>query len=148
MYHNPGKHTQQMVNSRINSGMPDFFHHKNPTLLLPCRLTQGWEMRIPRVRASSRQEAVQQGGTSHRDHKDPSLHSQLAGSLPPSKGESLFKTLAGCPQGPAPKSPGWAGQMCLPRTEIRVIRLKRKSTQLIFHFPGCEPRVGRVWGGD
>ena len=35
MYHHPGTHTQQMVDSEINSGLPDFLHHKNLTLLLP-----------------------------------------------------------------------------------------------------------------
>lgn len=39
MYHNPGKHTQQMLDSGINSGLPDFLHYKNLTLLLPRHLT-------------------------------------------------------------------------------------------------------------
>lgn len=38
MYHNPETHTQQMVDSGINSGLPDFYH-KNLTLLLPHHLT-------------------------------------------------------------------------------------------------------------
>lgn len=36
MYHNPGKHTWQMVDSGTNSGLPDFLRHKHLTLLPPA----------------------------------------------------------------------------------------------------------------
>lgn len=85
MYHNPGTHTQQMVDSGINSGLPDFLHHKNLTLLPPPPTTSHgeWEMRIPRVRASTRQGAVPEWRWGHTgDHKEPCPQDLLEGSLP------------------------------------------------------------------
>lgn len=113
MYHNPETHTQQMVDSGINWGLPDFLYHKNLTLLPHHHLTHRVGDEDPRDESQHQHLTGDGVGRCKKTTRTPALYGQLEGSLPPSKREGWFKILAGCPPRPAPQSPGRAWQMCL-----------------------------------
>lgn len=108
MYHNPGKYSQQMVDSGINSGKPDFLLHKNLTLFLPRCLThkggwQGSQRGEPRARHGATWGSRMKGKGAG-DHKDLPWS---AGGLPTTlKWRELVQDTLGCPQRPASESPG------------------------------------------
>lgn len=99
MYHNPQEHTQQMVASGINSGLPDFLHHKNlahvPCLCVTHRV--GDEDRYSDNPAPGTDPAAEGRGTG--DPGSPlSLRGQVEDSLSPITGSELVQDLQAGPR--------------------------------------------------